>query len=475
MIDGLTIVLDVGKTNAKLTLRDEQGRQLGTWTRANEVRSGPGFRALDVDGIEAWLFATLAACPDAGRVRRIVPVAHGAAAALLRNDALYLAPMDYEEPIPAAVRASYADGRDAFGATGSPLLPGALNLGLQLHRIEELHGPLPADAIIVPWPQYWAWRLSGVAASECTSLGCHSDLWRPAEVRFSDLATRRGWAGRFAPLRRADAVLGRVTPAVAAATGLPADCEVLCGLHDSNAALLAARGNGELAANDATVLSTGTWFVAMRSLPPDAAFDPGQLSESRDCLLNVDIEARPVPSSRFMGGREAEILLGDAAIDGGDPMRGGRDDSKIRRLGDLLTTNARIRPSFVAGSGPYPDAVGAVEPESSAASDRRLLTSLYLALMADTALDLIGSRERLLIEGRYADDVILRRALATLRPRQSVYTNTAGSDLGLGALRLTEPALRADGKLARVVPLDLDLSRYARDWRGHAGRAQQVA
>ncbi len=29
------------------------------------------------------------------------------------------------------------------------------------------------------YPQFWAWRLSGVMASEVTSLGCHSDLWLP--------------------------------------------------------------------------------------------------------------------------------------------------------------------------------------------------------------------------------------------------------------------------------------------------------
>jgi L-fuculokinase len=29
------------------------------------------------------------------------------------------------------------------------------------------------------YPQYWAWRLCGAAASEATSLGCHTDLWHP--------------------------------------------------------------------------------------------------------------------------------------------------------------------------------------------------------------------------------------------------------------------------------------------------------
>ena len=43
-------------------------------------------------------------------------------------------------------------------------------------------------------PQYFAWRLCDVMASEVTSLGCHSDLWRPLERAYSRLAVERGYA-----------------------------------------------------------------------------------------------------------------------------------------------------------------------------------------------------------------------------------------------------------------------------------------
>ncbi len=65
-----------------------------------------------------------------------------------------------------------------------------------------------AGATLMPYAQYWAWLLSGAAVSEVTSLGCHSDLWNPAEARFSPLAERRGWAAQFAPLVKAGDVVG---------------------------------------------------------------------------------------------------------------------------------------------------------------------------------------------------------------------------------------------------------------------------
>ena len=85
--------------------------------------------------------------------------------------------------------------------------------------------------------------------------------------------------------------------------------------------------------HDATVLSTGTWFVAMRSLVPGAGFDEGRLPEFRDCLINVDVRGRAVPSARFMGGREAEIIRGVDA-----PAAAEREpaDALMQRLSELV-------------------------------------------------------------------------------------------------------------------------------------------
>jgi len=459
------VVLDVGKTNAKLSLWDAAGRLLDRATRANEQAEGPGYRALDVDGIEAWLAEILTRFTAQAEIGAIVPVGHGAACALVSVGRLHAAPMDYEDPGEAEARPAYDAGRDGFAATGSPRLPQGLNLGWQLDRLERLTGPWPADLRILIWPQYWAWRLCGQMACEVTSLGCHSDLWRPLAGRPSTLAFDRGWAERLAPLRRADERLGRVSAEWRDRAGLPADCEVLCGLHDSNAALLAARGHAEIAQGDATVLSTGTWFVAMRSAAPGQPIDLADLAERRDCLVNVDVAGRPAPSARFMGGRDAEILGG---FDSFDIIRDYDPQALLARLPDLVTAGVMALPSFTPGVGPFPDTPGGWENPPSDPMDRRAAAGLYLALMADTILDLVGSRERLLIEGRFAEAQVFVRALATLRPRQQVFVSRAQDDVPYGALRLLDPSLPPPSPLIRVAPLALDLTDYAQAWRRRA-------
>lgn len=473
MIDGSTIVVDIGKTNAKVSLWGPDAVLLERRIRSNEPQqSTAGYRALDVAGNDAWLLESIAVFSAEGPVARIVPVGHGAAAVLVRNGEMYLDPMDYEEEIPSSDREEYDAQRDPFLATGSPTLPCGLNLGAQLDRIERLTGRIPDDVVILPWPQYWAWRFSGIAASEISSLGCHTDLWRPAEQAFSKLAVDRGWAARMAPVRHAGDALGPISAEFAAATGLNPDCMVLCGLHDSNSALLAARGHPEIAGKDATVLSTGTWFIGMRSVAGSGDVDLSQMQEARDCLVNVDVFGRPTPSARFMGGREAERISGInsfALTDGIEP------EEFLRRLPGLIEKHSPPTPSFVNGVGPFPDASGAWTDRPQDPVDERVLTHLYLALMADASLDLIGSRDRLLIEGRFAEDPVFVRALASLRPSQSVYTSNAEHDVAFGALRLVDVDLTLDSDLTPVKPLDFEFGEYACNWRRRAEQAQDAA
>lgn len=467
-----TIILDVGKTLAKLSLWSPEGALIERRVRPNDRVKVGSYMALDTAGIEAWVVEALRYFAKLADVGAIVPVGHGAGAAIIRGGRLACPPLDYEEAMPPILRAAYDAERDTFAQTGSPLLPDGLNLGAQLFRLEHLDPALAHGTQILPWAQYWSWLLSGVAASEVTSLGCHTDLWNPLTASPSKLAERRGWAERLAPLRGAGEVLGTLTPAWVTHTGLPADTEVHCGLHDSNAALLAARGFAEIADAESTVLSTGTWFVAMRSPKDVASIDTSGLDEARDCLINVDAFGKPIPSARFMGGREIETLIGldTRQIDIAPDQPG-----LLAALPQVLTSGAMVLPSFAPGFGPFAHGRGRwiAKPDDHAA--RRAAVSLYAALVADTALGLIGTQERLLVEGRFAEGQVFVRALAALRPDLSVYIGKAHNDVSYGALRLLDAALPPAKPLELVAPLDIDLAPYRDRWRRDAERVEEAA
>ena len=465
------IVLDVGKTMSKLTLW-RGGELVARETRPNARVEGPGYAALDVAGIERWLLETLAAFAGKAEIGAIIPVGHGAAAAIVRDRAILMPPMDYESPIPAAERRDYDAERDPFARTGSPALPDGLNLGAQLHHLEALNPAAFQDSTLLLWPQYWAWFLSGVAASEVTSLGCHTDLWLPVEQRPSALAVRRGWAAMLPPLRRASEPLGPIRSEIAARTTLPAEVLVHCGLHDSNAALVAARAFPEIGDCEATVLSTGTWFVAMRTPAPGATVDIAALPEARDCLVNVDAFGGPVPSSRFMGGREIETLTGiDARRIDIKPDQG----SLVAAVAAIVQQGAMVLPTFAAGVGPFPNARGRWIGMPIDEAERRAAVSLYAALAADVALDLVGSCERILVEGRFAEAEVFVRGLAALRPGTGIHVANAHNDVSFGALRLLDPRLQPGSSLRLVKPLQADLAGYRSKWRALAEELEAAA
>lgn len=464
MPQGTTIVIDLGKTLSKVSLWDSGGTMLDRQVRANVPLEVDGIRRLDAPATGKWLVDALARYAQApveahAPVETIVPVGHGAGVVALVDGAMAFPPFDYEQSLPPDIMARYRAQRDTFDVTGSPALPDGLNFGAQLWWVECLAPDNMARATLLPWAQYWAWFLTGNAVSEVTSLGCHSDLWCPQEGDFSPMAKRLGWAARFAPFARAGDTVGTLRPEIATQTGLSANVKVLAGLHDSNAALVAARGFAEIADNEATVLSTGTWFIGMR-LPATPA-DTTSLPEARDCLVNVDVQGHAVPSARFMGGREIETVI---EIDTRRVDIKPDQPALLAAVPEVLRHPRMILPTLMRGFGPYPH--GRFEwinrPEDW--YERRAAACLYAALVADASLDLIGSTQRLLVEGRFAEAEVFVRALAALRPDTAVYTANAHNDVSFGALRLIDPTLKPQGELVRVQPLDGDLDTYRNRW-----------
>jgi len=446
-------VLDIGKTNVKLHVVDRCLNTLFRRDRANGVVGDGPYPHVDVNGIWCWLLDTLREAGHVNHVDAIVVTTHGATVALVHPDAgesgLVLPVMDYEfEGV--ASESDYDAIRPPFAETLSPALPAGLNLGRQLFW-QQRHCEPAFDKVryILPYPQYWAWRLSGAAVSEVSSWGCHSDLWSPVARDYSALVDHLGLRRCLPPLARADWVLGTVRPDVARQAGLPADCSVVAGIHDSNASYLRhlARRNG----GPFTVVSTGTWVVSF-----SASTDLARLDPRRDMLANVDIDGRPVACARFMGGREFEVVCRHAGADPAAPVT-------LDAVQGVIDQQIFALPDFSDGSGPF----GGRRPEiRGRAGNGAALASLYCALLLDYELDLLGSEGELLVEGAWLKNPVLCAALAQLRPRQDVYLSNDETGTVSGAAQLVFGNDMPEPELQAVTPAALrGLDEYRHLWR----------
>jgi sugar (pentulose or hexulose) kinase len=448
-------VLDVGKTRVRVCVVDAKGRALGLRSVRTPFRAGPPYPALDAPAIFEWACRELRELGRAHAIEAIVPVGHGAAAALLAGDQLALPVLDYEFEGPAEIAGEYP--APPFRETRSPRLPAGQNLGRQLfwqaRRFPEAWSRVTE---VLPYPQYFAYRLSSVKTSELSSLGCHTDLWNPEARAFSSLVARCGWEGRFPPLRPAWETLGPLRPEIARATGLGRSCRVVCGIHDSNASYLAHRAGR---AGEFTVVSTGTWFVALAAGAPIDA-----LRERDDSLANVDAFGNPVACGRFMGGREYQALAGEAGL---------ALEPSPRALALLVEQRTLALPSFAGQGGAFRAREGRVlGPPPRDAEQRAALGTLYCALVLDELLGRIGARAPFVIEGRFAKSPAFCGVLAALRAGAPVLASRDETGTLGGALWLAGSALRPplEPELEPCVPLELaGLAPYRQEWRALAG------
>ncbi len=444
-------VIDIGKSNAKLVLVEAETRAVMTVrTTANTVRDDGPYPHFDVEHLWRWILEGLAAFAREAAVDTISVTTHGACYALVAGERLALPVLDYEHDGPQAVHDAYRAVCGDFRETLSPDLPNGLNAGRQLFWLSRKFADRFGETeTILPYPQYWVWRLTGRMVAEVTSLGCHTDLWAPKAGTFSRLAVNEGWDRLFPSVVKAWDTVGGLAPEIAKRTGIALTCRVVAGIHDSNASLLP-----HVLSRPApfAVLSTGTWAIV---LAPGGNIE--HLDPARDCLANVDAFGRPVPSTRFMAGREFGILAGEGEVEPSD-----RDVSRV------IADRIMALPTFAPGTGPFGKAEGrwTVDPSGLTPGERAAAASLYCALVAEVCLSLAGANGPVVVEGRFARNRLFLAALAERVPRPILAEPDATGTVDGAVLLAYGPDARLQSKdEATVAPLTEDLAAYAEAWR----------
>lgn len=421
-------VLDIGKTNLKLVIATEDGWPLDSLVAPNRASQSGPYLAYDLGALEAWFLDALTIMARRHKIGAIIATAHGCGAVLVADGAPVLPMMDYEAQTPPEIDALYETlappYREVFCSNGA----GAMRLAKQLLWQERDFPDAFAKAdMYLTTAQYFAMRLGGRPASEISQLAAQGHVWDAAKNQPASLLRVRGWSRLLPPRAAAGAVLGRLSPALAARTGLSRETEILCGVHDSNANLArySAAGLG-----DASILSTGTWMIGFQRSKAEPAAALAALDPARAMVLNLDVDGALVPSTLTMTGREYATIKGEFEAEEAEIFAG---------LLPLLAQNRLPIGAFAADPGFFPGSGGKgriLGGEPLEAADRHGLAVLYAAFNAHFALNLLGSQGEIIIDGGFAANRPFARILAALRPGQTVKTSRSGEGTALGAALL---------------------------------------
>ena len=294
-------IFDVGKTNKKLFLFDEQYRLV--WERSDvceQTTDEDGESCEDIGQLTAWLHQSLdriTGLPDFD-ITAVNFSAYGASFVYIGEAGSPIAPLyNYLKPYPARLKKKFYDtygGEVTFSMlTSSPVL-GSLNSGMQLYRLKEEQPELFANIkYALHLPQYLSFLLTGQAWSDITSIGCHTNLWNFSQQHYHEWVYREGLIDKLGPILPSTSVL----PVVGPAGSIPL---AGVGLHDSSAAMIPYL---ESFREPFVLISTGTWCITMNPFNNT----PLTVAElQKDCLSYMSYQGRPMKASRLFAGYEHE-------------------------------------------------------------------------------------------------------------------------------------------------------------------------
>lgn len=441
-------IFDIGKTNKKLFLFDEQYKIVWEQSEVCEQTTDEDDEPCeDVGRLTDWMHRSLGKLAGLGEfdIRAINFSAYGASFVYLGEQDRPIAPLyNYLKAYPEQLKKKFYDtygGEITFSMlTASPVL-GSLNSGMQLYRVREEQPDLFADIkYALHLPQYLSFQLTGKACSDITSIGCHTNLWNFAQQNYHEWVFREGVIDKLAPILPSTSVLPvqpRRAPreASAATVSWPSIPVSGIGLHDSSAAMIPYL---ESFREPFVLISTGTWCISMNPFN-DSPLTVAELK--RDCLCYMSYQGRPVKASRLFAGYEHEQQVQRlAAHFHTSPSRAAAVDFDAQCIG-------RLRSRLDAGDSTT--AGGAeITPVTASVFHRRALNDFdsfeeaYHQLILDIMDQQVNSTRlvlhdtdvrRIFVDGGFGRNQLYMHLLAEAFPGIEVFTASIPQATAMGA------------------------------------------
>jgi sugar (pentulose or hexulose) kinase len=418
-------IFDVGKTNKKLFLFDENYKIVFEKSaRFTETVDEDSFPCENLESLKQSVFDSLNEVSKLKEftVKAVNFSAYGASLVYLDEDGKPLAPLyNYLKPYPSEIsKQLYSNygGEEQFSQqTASPIL-GSLNSGLQLYRLKlEKQELFQKIKYALHLPQYLSYLLTGKYYSDMTSIGCHTALWYFEKNEYHQWVRNEGIISKLAPVIPSDKALPVVLNDMQYKVGV--------GLHDSSAALIPYL----VCFNEPFVLlSTGTWCI---SLNP---FDDSPLTVDElkmDCLCYLQYQGKPVKASRLFSGFEYEQQVKRIA------KHFNQDDIKYRNVGfdakiaDELRKN-KVQTTVTDLKQSQFEKRDLSEFKNDAYAYHQLIMDLIDLQVISTDL-VFKNTKRIFADGGFSKNSVYMHLLAAAFPRIEIYAASMPQSTALGA------------------------------------------
>jgi sugar (pentulose or hexulose) kinase len=426
----VVLIFDIGKTNKKILLFDQELKILHEEENIfEEITDEDGFMGDDMDRLEQWILEACSryAKDDRFILRGINFTTYGASLIYLDENGKRLTPLyNYLKPMPEGVveplYKKYGGEAEFCRKTASPAL-GMLNSGFQALWLKKVKPEIFSQVrSILHLPQYLSFLLNGTILSEHTSIGCHTGLWD-----FDSMAYHP-WTKQLGVTLPEPEAVESTYPSTYQDLSVP----VGTGIHDSSSSLVPYLMNSQ---EEFILVSTGTWCISMNPFNSD----PLTARElKKDCLSFLSIRQKPVKSSRLFLGRIHDLNVNRLnslfGVDESAYKNVKLDESLIRSL-SALKKGRRV--FFAEGlRDDYMDhSVNREQFQSFEEAYHQLI--MDLVDLTKESIDLIIPKEdhskNIFISGGFSKNPIFLKLIASHFPEKRVYTSVVANATSLGA------------------------------------------
>lgn len=440
----ITAIFDIGKTNKKFLLFDENYNVVDKHqTKLEQTVDDDGDPCEDLEKLEAWILGQIYKAVQKHQIQALNFSTYGASFVHLNQEGKAATPLyNYLKSYPGSLLSDFYEsvgGKEKFSLeTASPPM-GMLNSGLQLFWLKQQKKDL-FDEIetSLHFPQYLSYLFTGKKKSELTSIGCHTGLWNFEDMKYHTWLAREDLQEILPPIVSA-----------AKTTKTENFNRVGSGIHDSSAALAPYL----IGLDDPFMLvSTGTWSITLNPFNDEPlAYDELQ----RDCLCYLDILGNQVKASRLFLGAEYshqkrkiekvfETVIGKSKV--------ALDILSINSL-TQQKNSTKVQLEQAYNSGPYPQENPGNWQVNHFPSYKEAYHQLILDLVAIQAESIklaegAKSIDKVIITGGFSQNALFTSLLASFFPNKSVYTSLLPDASALGAAMVVNEDLE-NASLAR--------------------------
>jgi Sugar (pentulose and hexulose) kinases len=432
------VIFDVGKTNKKLFLFDEQYRIIFERTaRFTETTDEDGDPCENLESLRLSVFDSLREVFKMKdiEVKAINFSTYGASLVYINEDGNPLTPLynylkTYPEPLKQQFYKKYG-GEAAFSVQSASPVLGSLNSGMQLYRLKEERPEVYASMkYALHLPQYMSYLLSGTACSDITSIGCHTNLWDFTTNSYHRWVKEEGILEKLAPLMPSNEVMPAVFPGN--------NYHIGTGLHDSSAALIPYLVSFH---EPFILISTGTWCISFNPFN-ESPLTAEELEQ--DCLCYMTFQGKPIKASRLFAGYEHEQQVKRISEHFKQPAL------RYRSLDYDPTISLKQAGNFADRHlADFPDDVAAYH---------QLMYDIAVQQQHSTGLVVKGTKvRRIFVDGGFSKNVIYMNMLAMLFPEIEIYAASMAQATAMGAALAIHPTWNK-----KSLPNDLiELKYYA--------------